>query len=163
MSPLTKSNIFSNNYTSLVEKSYNLCPFFYLFRLTQSTAMWIFFNQCTNFQFSKFEVQGFDIAILLGAEGPRKGPKGPRGPMCPSALRRSQKDGPVAPRSSSEYIFQISQGDKLLQLQTRGECSQYIIINTSFILLSVVWSTFKDDSWGTDPEAKWGWKKCSSQ
>ena len=38
--------------------------------------------------FSKFKVQGLDIATLLGAEDPQKGLKGPRGPKGPPALRR---------------------------------------------------------------------------
>ena len=46
-------------------------------------------QSCANFQFLKFKVQDLDIATLLGAEGPQKGPKGPRGPKGPPALRRS--------------------------------------------------------------------------
>ena len=61
-------------------------------------------QSCTNFQFSQFKVQGLDIETLLGAEGPPQGPQGPKGPEGPSALRRSQKDGGVAPRSSSSCI-----------------------------------------------------------
>ena len=34
--------------------------------------------------FSKFKVQGLDIATLLGAKGPQKSSKGPRGPKGPS-------------------------------------------------------------------------------
>ena len=41
------------------------------------------------FEFSQFKVQGLDIRILLGAEGPQQGPQGPRGPEGPPALRRS--------------------------------------------------------------------------
>ena len=44
--------------------------------------------------FSKFKVQSFDIATLLGAEGPQQGPKGPKpstgarrmGAQCPDLL-----------------------------------------------------------------------------
>ena len=56
--------------------------------------------------FLKVRVQSLVIATLLGAEGPQQGPQGPNGPEGPPALCRSQKDGRLAPRSSSQSILQ---------------------------------------------------------
>ena len=48
-------------------------------------------NTIVLINFSKFKVQGLDIATLLGAEGPQQDPQGPalRGPKGSPTLRRS--------------------------------------------------------------------------